>query len=72
MIIATPEERSNVEVNKTMSLRDILRQNNINYSRASVMMDGLTLDESQLDAPLEDLGGNEDSTVAITVKLQNA
>lgn len=71
-IIATSDNRQSVPVNASNTLRQILQENNVNYRGANIMIDGTTFTNEDLDQPLSTLGGDDTSTIAVTVKIQNA
>lgn len=70
--IATPDSRATVPTPTNVSIADLLANNNINHSRASVMLDGTTLSNDQLNQTLQNLGAGSECTISVCVKLQNA
>ena len=72
MVIATTDNRTSADVNTSQTLRDILKANSINYQQANIMLDGATLSSADLDKTLDDLGADNNSTCAVTIKIQNA
>lgn len=70
--LATPDSRSQVSTGSNITLADLLAQNNVNTSHASVMIDGTPLSGNQLNQTLAELGAGSDCTVSVTVKMQNA
>lgn len=70
--LATPDNRSTVRIDDTMSIEDLLKQNNVNYSRASIMLDGTPLPTADLQKSLKDLEAGSNCTISVCVKLQNA
>ena len=70
--LSTPDSRNAVMVEDDQSIKEILDDNGINYSRASVMIDGMTLTADQLRKTLSDLGTVGDCIIATCVKMDNA
>lgn len=70
--IAAPDNRKTVMVSDDKSVKDILDENGINYSRASVIVDGCMLTPAQLRQTLTELGATGTCTIAVCVKLDNA
>lgn len=70
--IATPDNRVTVPTTPDVTIADLLNSNSVNYSRASVMLDGTTLSDTQMGQTLQALGAGSDCTISVCVKLQNA
>lgn len=70
--LATPDRRTNVVTENTVTLEDLLRQNNVNFSRASVMLDGSAMSENNMRQTLNELNAGEACTISVCVKLANA
>lgn len=70
--LATPDCRSTVRTDDNISIEDLLSQQNVNYSAASVMIDGTPLPANQLKKTLKELDAGSNCTISVCVKLQNA
>ena len=60
--IATPDSRATVPAENDVTIADLLQNNDVNYSRASVMLDGTTLTDAQMGQTLQALGAGSDCT----------
>ena len=70
--LAAPDSRKTVIISDETTVKEILDSNSINYSRASVILDGTILTPDNLRKSLTDLGATGDCTIAICVKMDNA
>ena len=70
--LATPDNRSTVRTDENITVEELLKQNGVNYSRASIMLDGTPLPNDQLKKSLKELSAGADCTISVCVKLQNA
>lgn len=70
--ISTIDERKSVIVDEGMSPKQVLDQENINYQRATLMLDGLVLDAGTANKSLASLGINVECALAVSIKMDNA
>ena len=70
--VSSPDSRTEVNVTEDSTIAQILKDQGINFAKASVMMDGTTLGNDSLSKSLKDLGAVNGSVIAVCVKLQNA
>lgn len=70
--LATPDNRSTIRTDENTTIEELLKQNSVNYSRASIMLDGTPLPNDQLKKSLKELSAGADCTISVCVKLQNA
>jgi hypothetical protein len=72
ILLATPDNRKTVNEDDALSPKEIMDKHGINYSRGTVMIDGMILSAGQLRQSLTELGVTGDCTLSVTVKLDNA
>lgn len=65
-------KRENVIVNANTTLRSVLEQQNIEYTRGSLTLDGSTLQAGALDKTFADFGIKEKCFLMQIVKADNA
>lgn len=70
--VSSPDKRAEVTVSEDTSIAQILKDQGINFAKASIMVDGSTLGNDALSKSLKDLGAVNGSVIAVCVKLQNA
>lgn len=70
--VSSPDNRSEVTVSEDTTIAQILKDQNIDFAKASVMVDGNTIAGDALMKSLKDLGAINGSVVAVCVKLRNA
>lgn len=70
--ISTVDERKTVMAAESATIREILDSNSINYTRATLMIDGIILDANTVNSSLESLHAGEECTIACSVKMDNA
>lgn len=70
--VGTNTNRKNVVVDETATLRQVLENNEIDYSRANVNLDGASLNAGDMDKSFADLGITENCFLIASVKQDNA
>lgn len=70
--VGTNTSRKNVVVDETATLRQVLENNEIDYSRANVNLDGASLNAGDMDKSFADLGITENCFLIASVKQDNA
>ena len=70
--VSSPDSRKEVTCTEDSTIAQILKEQGINFAKASVMVDGTTLGNDSLSKSLKDLGAVNGSVIAVCVKLQNA
>ena len=70
--ISSPDRRTEVNVSEDTAIAQILKDQGINFAKASVLVDGSTLGNDSLSKSLKDLGAVNGSVISVCVKLQNA
>lgn len=65
-------ERNSVIVDEGKSLREVLTENGVNYSHAVVSLDGVSLDEEELDNSFEDFEVTDRCFLIAVTKADNA
>ena len=65
-------KRENVTVNNQTTLRAVLEQQGIDYTRGSLTLDGATLQPGSLDKTFADFGVTEKCFLMQIVKADNA
>jgi hypothetical protein len=70
--IGTNTNRSKTTVDPTMTLRALLDEKEINYSVATLHLDGCTLQPGDLDKTFADFGITESCYLIAVVKADNA
>ena len=70
--LAAPDTRKTIIVANNKSPKEILEENDVNFTRASVIIDGCILTPAQLRQSLTELGATETCTIAVCVKMDNA
>lgn len=70
--VSSPDSRTELTVTEDATIAEILKEQKINFAKASVMMDGTTLGNDALTKSLKELGAINGSVIAVCVKLQNA
>lgn len=64
--------RSTVIVSETSTVRQVLEGNNIDYSRGSVLLDGVTLGVGDFDKSFREFGIAERCFLSAVTKADNA
>jgi hypothetical protein len=70
--IGTNTNRKKVTVDPNSTIRKVLDDNNINYSVATLHMDGATLQPGDIDKTFADFGITESCYLIAVVKADNA
>lgn len=70
--IGTNLNRNAVLVNTGKTLREVLTENNINYSTTTVFVDGVNLKVGDMDRTLEELNIGEGAYIIAAQKTENA
>ena len=70
--LSTVDSRNSLIVEDSKTVKEILQENGVNFSTASVMIDGMTLTPDRLRQSLADLGATGECTIATVVKMDNA
>ena len=70
--VGTNTSRKNVIVDSSTTLRNVLEENNIDYSRANVNLDGASLNPGDMDKSFADLGIAESCFLIASIKQDNA
>ena len=70
--VGTNTSRKNVIVDSSTTLRNVLEDNNIDYSRANVNLDGASLNPGDMDKSFADLGIAESCFLIASIKQDNA
>jgi len=72
LTIGTNTKRKKITVPPTMTLREALEQEEINYSVGTLHLDGAALVPGDLDKSFEDLGITDKTYLISVVKADNA
>lgn len=70
--IGSNTKRVKKVIDGTVTLREALEENEINYETAQVHLDGCTLNPGDLDKSFEDMGIAESCYLIAVVKADNA
>jgi len=70
--VGTNTSRKNVVVDETTTLRRVLEDNDVDYSRANVNLDGASLNPGDMDKSFSDLGITENCFLIASIKQDNA
>lgn len=70
--IARPDGRSTIITNPESTIKGILTENNVNFQRATVMVDGVIMDVAGMNKSLAEHGVVDSCTIALSVKMDNA
>lgn len=70
--ISTIDERRTVVVDGTLTPREVLEENEINFAHASLMIDGIMLDARTVNEPLSELVTGDECFLAVSIKMDNA
>ena len=70
--ISTVDERKTDIVDPSMTPKQVLDKNGITYARATLMIDGIILDATTVNKPLNVLTSGEDCMLAVSIKMDNA
>ena len=70
--IGNNTKRTTISVSPETSVRTILEENNLDYSRAVVTLDGSPISAGEFDDTLEDFGIKEKCYLLAVVKAENA
>jgi hypothetical protein len=70
--LGTNTNRKKVNVDPNTTLRTVLEDNEVNYSTATVHMDGASLQPGDLDKSFADFGITESTYLIAVVKADNA
>jgi hypothetical protein len=70
--VGTNTSRKNVIVDENTTLRKVLEDNEIDYSRANVNLDGASLNPGDMDKSFATLGITETCFLIASIKQDNA
>jgi hypothetical protein len=70
--VGTNTTRKNVIVEESTTLRKVLEDNNVDYSRANVNLDGASLNPGDMDKSFATLGITESCFLIASIKQDNA
>ena len=70
--LALPDGRNTYMTASSTTIKDFLDENHVNYARATVMVDGMAMTPENMRKSFADHGINDECTIAICAKLQNA
>lgn len=70
--VGTNTSRKNVIVDNSTTLRRVLEDNEIDYSRANVNLDGASLNPGDMDKTFAELGITESCFLIASIKQDNA
>lgn len=70
--VGTNTSRKNVIVDESTTLRKVLEDNEIDYSRANVNLDGASLNPGDMDKSFATLGITETCFLIASIKQDNA
>lgn len=70
--VGTNTTRKNVIVEENTTLRKVLEDNNVDYSRANVNLDGASLNPGDMDKSFATLGITESCFLIASIKQDNA
>ncbi len=70
--VGTNTSRKNVIVDENTTLRKVLEDNEIDYSRANVNLDGASLNPGDMDKTFATLGITETCFLIASIKQDNA
>ena len=72
LTIASADSRNPDIVDDNITPKQALENAGINYTRATVILDGCTMTPEKMNKSFHDLGIVGDATLAVCVKLDNA
>lgn len=72
LTIASTDSRSTDIIDEALTPKQALENANINYTRATVILDGCAMTPEKMNKSFRELGVQEEATLAICVKLDNA
>lgn len=70
--VTTVDDRQVVMAPESSTVREVLDNNGINYSHATLMIDGIILNAQTVNCTLDELKAGEECIIAVTVKMDNA
>lgn len=70
--LSTNTQRKTITVDANTSIRNILEENNIDYSRTPIYIDGAPLQIGDMDKTLAECGITDRCMIAAIVKTDNA
>lgn len=72
VVVGNNITRKSVIVDESLTLKSVLEENNVDYSRGMVSLDGSTLGPGELNKTFSDFGVTEQCYLLCTVKADNA
>jgi hypothetical protein len=70
--LATPDGRKTALVDDNTSIKDVLNNNGVVYTKATLMLDGVILGAADINKTLAQMNVTSDCTISVTIKMDNA
>ena len=70
--VGTNTNRRRVNVDPNLTVKEVLEQNNVNYSATTIHLDGAPLNATEINSTFTDLGIDSDRYLLSIVKAENA
>lgn len=70
--VSTVDERKTIITDETKTPKQVLDEAGINYTRATLMIDGIILDATTVNKPLNVLTTGDECMLAVSIKMDNA
>ena len=70
--VGTNTQRTTVVVSEDTTPKKVFQDQNIDYSRATVHLDGSTITTAQMNTSFKDLGCGEEAMLIAVIKSENA
>ena len=70
--VGTNTNRRRVNVDPNLTVKEVLEQNNVNYSATTIHLDGAPLNATEINSTFTDLGIDSDCYLLSIVKAENA
>ena len=70
--VGTNTNRRRVNVDPNLTIKEVLEQNNVNYSATTIHLDGAPLNAAEINSTFTDLGIDSDCYLLSIIKCENA
>ena len=70
--VGTNTNRRRVNVDPNLTVKEVLQQNNVNYSATTIHLDGAPLNATEINSTFTDLGIDSDCYLLSIIKCENA
>lgn len=70
--VSTVDERKTIITDESKTPKQVLDEAGISYTRATLMIDGIILDATTVNKPLNVLTTGDECMLAVSIKMDNA